>query len=258
MASESLIGSGGVSDSWLQQKSNVKNIFEVFRTAKAAYTTLAPVPLLQLSDAQITCRALWESAATYIVREYVIKSGPHKGALLKFTNVLNYLRSAMRICEDICRLRNGGARLVFFSCLDTGSLSDDAQWFKGLKKNVLRETFERAKASGEPLDGSATPIYLEDVEALNRAFCLKGSSEAAGARPPPAAGVDSDAPRLPPACRADRRPHTCSQRGNSRWPRAGTRRDAPQSRAGWCTRSCTGTSTSTASSRSGLNPRSPA
>ena len=180
MAAEPLIGSGGVSDSWLQQKSNVKNIFEAFRTAKDAYSTLAPVPLIELSDAQMTSRALWESAATFLVREYVIKSGAHKGLLLKFTNVLNYLRSVMRVCEDICRQRNG-ARPVFFSCLDTGSLSDDAQWFKGLKKNVLRETFERAKASGEPLDGSATPIYLEDVEALNRAFCLKRSSEAAGA-----------------------------------------------------------------------------
>jgi hypothetical protein len=205
MAAEPLIGSGGVSDSWLQQKSNVKNIFEAFRTAKDAYTTLAPVPLIELSNAQMTSRALWESAATFLVREYVIKPGPHKGALLKFTNVLNYLRSVMRVCEDICRQRSG-ARPVFFSCLDTGSLSDDAQWFKGLKKNVLRETFERAKASGEPLDGSATPIYLEDVEALNRAFCLKGSSEAAGACPPSAARVDSDSLSLPPTCRVDCHP----------------------------------------------------
>ena len=41
-----------------------------------------------------------------------------------------------------------GARPVFWSCLDSGSLSEEAQWFKGLKKNVLRETFERAKTSG--------------------------------------------------------------------------------------------------------------
>ena len=92
-----------MSDSWLAQKSNVKNIFNDFRLAKPAYTALAPVPLVQLSEAQMCCAALWESAATFLVREYKIKSGVHKGALLKFTNVLNYLRSAMRICEDVCK-----------------------------------------------------------------------------------------------------------------------------------------------------------
>ena len=181
-APEALIGAGGVSDSWLAQKSNVKNIFNDFRLAKPAYTALAPVPLVQLSEAQMCCAALWESAATFLVREYKIKSGAHKGALLKFTNVLNYLRSAMRVCEDVCKSR--GARPVFWSCLDSGSLSEEAQWFKGLKKNILRETFERTKTSGEPIDGSATPIYLEDICAVNRGLSLQGSSEAAGARAP--------------------------------------------------------------------------
>ena len=105
MAEATLIGAGGVSDSWLSQKANVKNIFEAFRTAKASYTKLAPVPLLQLSEAQMCSQALWQSAATYLVREYVIKTGPQerRGQQLKFTNVLNYLRSAMRICEDTCK-----------------------------------------------------------------------------------------------------------------------------------------------------------
>ena len=114
-APEALIGPGGVSDSWLAQKSNVKNIFDAFRIAKPAYKALAPVPLVDLSEAQMCSQALWESAVTFLVREYVIKTGTHKGKVLKFTNVLNYLRSAMRICEDICWQR--GARPVFWSCL---------------------------------------------------------------------------------------------------------------------------------------------
>ena len=64
---EALIGAGGVSDSWLAQKSNVKNIFNDFRLAKPAYTALAPVPLVQLSEAQMCCAALWESAATFLL-----------------------------------------------------------------------------------------------------------------------------------------------------------------------------------------------
>ena len=70
-----MIGAGGglgVSDSWLAQKSNVKNIFNDFRLAKPAYTALAPVPLVQLFEAQMCCAALWESAATFLVREYKI------------------------------------------------------------------------------------------------------------------------------------------------------------------------------------------
>ena len=177
---EPLIGAGGVSDSWLSQKSNVKKIFDAFRIAKPEYKVLAPVPLIQLSAAQMCSRQLWESAVTFLVREYKITTGEHAGQALRHTNVLNYLRSAMRICEDICKQR--GARQSFWSCLDTGSLSDDAQWFKGLKKNVNRELFERAKVSGESIDGSAVPLYLEDLEALNRAYCKQGSSEAAGAR----------------------------------------------------------------------------
>lgn len=53
---------------------------------------------------------------------------------------------------------------------------------RGLKKNVLRETFERAKVAGDPIDGSEVPIYLLDIMAINEAYCKEGSEASAGAR----------------------------------------------------------------------------
>jgi hypothetical protein len=174
------IGSAGVSDSWLSQKANIDRIFDRFRSANVAYGQVAPVTLVQLSDVQARNRTLWESLATYLVREYKIDRGEHKGSPLKFTNVLNYLRSAMRTVEKNLQANASPELSAFFSCLDQNSNTSDALWWKGVKKNILRETFEHYKISGEPIDGSEVPIYLEQIEALIKAYSQEGSSMAAG------------------------------------------------------------------------------
>ena len=183
MAQAETIGSHGVSESWLNQKANVVRIFDLFRNGNVTYGQVAPVPLVQLSDVQARNRTLWESLATYLVREYKIDRGEHRGKPLKFTNVLNYLRSAMRTVEKNLQANASAALREFFSCLDQNSTSSDAVWWRGVKKNILRETFEQYKNSGEPIDGSEVPIYLEHIEALIRAYSKEGSSMAAGARP---------------------------------------------------------------------------
>ncbi len=68
----------------------------------------------------------------------------------------------------------------FFGCLDEGSTSDEARWWRDLKKNtVTRPIFERAKASGEAMDYSAKPIYLPHIKAMIEAYAKEGSSRAA-------------------------------------------------------------------------------
>ena len=222
------LGAGGVSESWLSQKRNVKRIFKKFRHAKVEYSQLAPRSLGKLTEAQVANRALWESLATYLVREYKIHAGEFKGKALKFINVLNYLRSAMRITESRLRTTAGSALREFFSCLDKNSLSNDAIWFRGIKKNILRETFERVKVTGEPIDGSEVPIYLEDIVAINRAYCLEGSSAAVGAHREPrtqcACTRPLPAPRIPaiPAV----------QRASLRWALVGNPPGGPPSPPG--------------------------
>lgn len=65
----------------------------------------------------------------------------------------------------------------FFMCLEKGAGSAAGKWKLGVKANIERITFERAKAAGEQLDGSAEPIYLEHVEQMVASYARKGSAE---------------------------------------------------------------------------------
>ena len=115
------LGAGGVSDSWLGQKKNVSRIFDLFRAFKPEWVALAPVPLHQLTEAHVRNRSLWEALTTFLVRDYLIHVGEFKGGKLKFRNVLNYLRSAMRTIEGLLQATAGAATREFFSCLDKNS-----------------------------------------------------------------------------------------------------------------------------------------
>eukprot|EP00873_Tetraselmis_striata_P036644 jgi/Tetstr1/456908/TSEL_043578.t1 len=68
---------------------------------------------------------------------------------------------------------------LFFTCLDINSTTSEAKWWKGLRANIKRLLFQRARDAGDQLDNSETPIYSSDVCNMNAAYAQKNDGEAA-------------------------------------------------------------------------------
>jgi len=66
--------------------------------------------------------------------------------------------------------------VVFFTCLEIRSNTDAALWLRGMKKNVKRVTFERAKEEGMSTDKSKVPVYLHHIQKMAAAWSEKGGA----------------------------------------------------------------------------------
>ena len=70
------------------------------------------------------------------------------------------------------------AAKYFFTCLDVNSTSDVANWLRGLKKNIRRASFNRSRDAGEKMDQSCTPVYIEQIMNMSKAYQMDGTAEA--------------------------------------------------------------------------------
>lgn len=177
------LGARGESESLESYRMNVRRIFSLFRNStaerKALYVSdkVESLPL----DTVITT-PIYVDFAEYLEKEYVIESGKYIGQHLGYSSVLGYLGCLLQLTSHFFKYRGGAedARTkLFFTCLDGKATTDSWRWLKGLKKNLGRRLFERAKAEGEVMDKSATPLYVEHLRAMAQALAREGSPESA-------------------------------------------------------------------------------
>jgi hypothetical protein len=115
-----------------------------------------------------------------LAKDYLIDTGTHKGKHLSTDTALNYLSSAMNQASSRFKATTvSDATRLFFTCLDPNSFTDEAQWLKRVKKEVIRWNFQRAMLAGEKMDHSAEPLFLEDVKAMCKSYAKEGSRQAA-------------------------------------------------------------------------------
>ena len=183
------LSSGGQSPSWLKQKANMMRILFESGATKGK-------PLDRMEATELCDRTFWGKLCTYLIDVYKSPPGTkNAGKYLRASNVLNYLRSMMHLAKGIVGAEQQAQD--FFTCLDPHSSTASATWFTGLKKNVVRVTFERAVENGDTVDGSEQPLYAEHIVSISRAYAQVNTSEAAGHRLPSVLR-----PRPQPCCRA--------------------------------------------------------
>ena len=176
------MGSTGASTSWVKGKANVIRIFEKFRTTAPGMKEKYPRPVAfdQLPEEALCDPEVYALFATYLTEYYKIETGQYKGNGLSHETAANYLSSIINQAAARFKATGSNTAKLFFTCLDTNATTDSAKWLHGLKNTMTRKYFEDAKMDpGCRLDKSATPLYLEHVEAMIKAYAQEGSADAA-------------------------------------------------------------------------------
>ena len=147
------VGAAGASDAWVAAKANHARVIGLFLAQDAATDGQT---WDQLSEATLCSKEIYKRFVFYLLNTYRIETGEHKGSLLKCGTVCNLFNASIQRASEKFNISSAAAATQrFFMCLEKGAGSAAGKWKLGVKANIERITFERAKAAGEQLDGSA-------------------------------------------------------------------------------------------------------
>ena len=142
----------GSSASWSRQKKNFLRIFEVFRRSSVEAAAAYTAEFTELPASIVCAQQVYARLANFLLHHYVIETGENKGHPLACSNVVNTVSGLINIAADKFRATGSDAIKLFFTCLDKDASTADAVWLRGLKKNMNKFGFEKAK--GEKMDNS--------------------------------------------------------------------------------------------------------
>ena len=167
------IPSQGVSESWKGQQKNVVRIFNAWVASRAA--SGASVGLTDwdsLTEVQATDPDLYATFAKYLTNEYTWGSAGG-GKTLRGANVVNYTCALLHLAKAKWSTGSAASKL-FFTCLDIKSNTEAGQWLRGMKNNIKRITFKRAKEDGTAADKGKVPAYLLHILMMAEAWSKMG------------------------------------------------------------------------------------
>ena len=170
--------STGSSSGWRQKKKQALNIFAEF-CAKQKYSVK-----WQSMDAKFLCvKKLWELFGGFLVRHYkkkVVKKGGSK--TLGLRSALNVFSSMMWQAKTQCfnKERKANEKKVsaetelFFTCLHSKSQSEQAEWLRGVRDNMVRILFSQAMKNSEIINHQVPPVYRKQVQLMNEILTDNG------------------------------------------------------------------------------------
>lgn len=192
----SLLGSGGTSESWGSYKTCAMRSFESYRVHDPAIEAKLPHPFDDLRVGHVCQRSVWEGFASFMFDKYIIPEGSkNSGGHLACSTAIGYLNAMLNVAKGKFAAVGTAEVKLFFTCLDGSSQTAESNWLRGLRNNMLRLWFERAKQNGDEMDMSAEPLYIDDMKSIVECYSMYNTSEVCGlpcigaactACPPPA------------------------------------------------------------------------
>jgi hypothetical protein len=159
----------GMSESLAKKRISVKKIFEQFRCSDGDYTDMLPSPWDSLPEQALCCKEVYAMFAHYLLHDYKQTGNAADGGAgknLGATTILDYLSVSLNLARNKFEPNGNPETKLFFTCLDKDSNSAPAVWLRGIKRNITRTCFLRSAKSGESMDKSAAPVYLDDVRQM--------------------------------------------------------------------------------------------
>jgi len=92
------------------------------------------------------------------------------------TVVRNTVMNLLNRVKDRFQTTGSAKTKLFLTCLNPHCYTASAQWFKRLKKNITRFCFERRKITGQRGDFICSPMYLQHVCEMAKAYTLVTST----------------------------------------------------------------------------------
>ena len=171
------LSSRGQSDSSKQMRARAKALFDLFRASDTVRAELFHAPFEELGEEVACSTELYSGFAKFIMDEYMVDKGASAGRHLACGTALDYLGALLNLAAAKFKAVGRPSTRMFFTCLDVKATTDEAEWLRGLKNNLIRADFERRKEAGEELDTSVTPIYSMHVQSMIKALMIEGSAE---------------------------------------------------------------------------------
>ena len=176
--------STGQAEKTLNHGRNVKRIFDSFLKHDDVQELLPPRPRGvrtwtwdALPCSTLIQRPLYELFATYLSDLHVNPQA--ENGKLKDKQVLSYLNKSLALGKAKHRESGGAEAILFFSCIDTKSTSEQAEWLYGLRSNLLLKI---GKRDGFPVDDSsikAPALTLDVLAQCTQSHMAEGTPEAA-------------------------------------------------------------------------------
>jgi len=113
-----------------------------------------------------------------LTKAFKIESGRNRGNFLSMDTATNYLSTIINIQSNKYKTIGSAEAKLFFTCLDSNARTESTTWLKALKSQ-MRRFICRCKDACEDMDQSATPVYLQHVKSMLKAYAKKGDKEAA-------------------------------------------------------------------------------
>jgi hypothetical protein len=174
------MASDGQSGSIVKSRANADRIFELYQRSSDERRALYPGAWRELDETTLCDKDVYAGLAQFLVHEYKIAEGDRNaGQRLGCDGVLGIIGALISKAAAKFKATGTDATKLFFTCNSPKETTDAAVWLQGLKRNIRRETMNRARESGAELDESAPSLYLSHTRAMNRAYSLEGSGEAA-------------------------------------------------------------------------------
>ena len=104
------------------------------------------------------------------IYEYKIESGRFMSQTLAVGPATNYIRILLNLVSDRFKSCGTAETRLSLTALDSYANTEAAVWFKRVKRKMVRTIFQRSMSSGEEMDKSETPLYLEHIKAVCRAY----------------------------------------------------------------------------------------
>ena len=94
----------------------------------------------KLNERTLTTNQLYELFAGWMLNTYKIKSGKNKGKRLGVKSVRNFLNSIIHQVKERFIVSKNPKTILFLQCLDSHDTSEQANWLRGVRKNIYMET----------------------------------------------------------------------------------------------------------------------
>ena len=173
-----LISSAPLSDSSASNKSRALELYGEMRTSTPELSAAYPCAFERLPEETVCGRDFYHQYATFLT-EYISSSARSEAGYLAPKTALVYFGALMQIAGTLYAQKGSQESKDFLTCLLPKAQTPSAHWYKRVRVNIHTTVTTRAAKNGEELDHSASPVTVEHLSLVSRAYALNGSEEAA-------------------------------------------------------------------------------
>ena len=161
-------------------------LHEEWRVSNEERRELCPCKFDKLSPAQLMDRNMWGGYAHYLTNEHVIEQGEREGKALMGGTAIEYLSHAINCAANKCINQGNFEADMFFTCVNKDAKTPSANWYRGLRSEMVKISFDRLVVDKEEVDKSAPPATRQHINQISAVFAREGSGQVQTAARPPA------------------------------------------------------------------------